>query len=377
MRGALQMIIGSILLLYGVIGIAETAPTVVPLEKDGERCKAYYVDLRAITEKPDTTSVQRAYRNIFPLFCREVSFSNYNFPPKEGELPTEVADRYVKAGRIANLFTLCRCLCLDMFRVNKDAVLPLLQEDLRSEDQERQLRALDAVTWGHIPGAAVDLITLLNAKDVAVARQAKLALTLSNDPDAISQLMTAIPKDPLQYYEILSGLCNKRPAPVALMAFLTSPVAELRFRASYAICRCSDPELLTYLPALAQDVDARVRKCALTIGYSLVGYDVGTYKITRPLLAKLCNDSDLKVQMSALEWFSIKKDAISARPLLTLLHKTDITREQAWILTQCVISLTGVDYHFILGANEWNPKLPANVKAIETFSVWVEQKAPK
>lgn len=259
-----------------------------------------------------------------------------------------------------------RARTLAILRQHPEAVAALITEDLAAKDLPSVQRACAAITELRLRQFTRQLLAL-HLADTPLSPPATTALVWLADPDTIRPLIEEIERNPkslARHAGLFHGPLAGRPAEPALVKYLDSPDADLRYHAAYALFECRDAALAQPIARLAKDADDRLQSAALTMAQRLP--DEAFFAI-RPDLVPLISAKADRIRLEAITCFAKRKDLVVGQPILELLKRERMDPGQAVTVMQALNALANSAFGYNL--HEWGPA--ANSAAITRFENWL------
>lgn len=315
------------------------------------------------------------YRMYFELNYRMKSASPFgdSFPLSRAEYlrltPEQIAEKFTSEA----LKEYTERRTLELMRNHPTLVYPLIKKDLGSTDKQNLLRALIvARSLGSKEYLEPVLALFQSAKDNDIVEHAACTLEFIDDPRAITPMLGR--RQNCYFFEHLRFLQRSRTPAQALLQLLSSPNADVRWKAVYALAESGDSSLVPYVKKLLQDPDKRVRVEAVSMAANL---KVGEFPHIRPSLLKLLSDPAMDVRFYVATLLADRKDKVCANALLQLVKDKSLQQWQYTSIIEAMEHLTGtyVDYKkydYRTYGYSATPGTPANLKLIDYFAEWVE-----
>lgn len=315
------------------------------------------------------------YRMYFELDYRMKSSRPFgdSFPLSRAEYlrltPEEIA---AKSGSDA-LKEYTEQRALELMRNHPTLVYPLIKKDLGSTDKKNLLRALIVARSLRSKEYFEPVLALFqSAKDNDIVEHAACTLEFIDDPRAIAPMLRR--RQNCYFFEHLRILQKSRTPSQALLQLLSSPNADVRWKAVCALAESGDSSLVPYVNKLLQDPDKRVRVEAVNMAANL---KAGEFPHVRPSLVKLLSDPAMDVRFYVATLLADRKDKVCANALLQLVKNKALQQWQYTDIIQAIEHLTGayVDYKkcdYRTYGYSATPGTPANLKLIDYFAEWVE-----
>lgn len=349
-----------------------------------EAVKHVFIEVENIyraDKKIQKNKIPYLYKELIPkiFFSRYSYYStpyNLEFADTPNSPPQDLVPEELANWMLANrndgwmvLMEASKKTSLSILAGHKDILLPLVEHDLGSGNNttlERALFIIGDLKLNKFYNNVLEIFkTNKDWKQTAVYTLRDL-----NDPRAIKHLINENKNNPTKYFEILRTLQRQRSADPALVALLSNPDAEIRWKAAYALAECGDVSLIPYLKELVNDNDPRVRKQAANIAF-LIEPDL--FAEVRPYLVKMLSDKDINVRSFVAIVFAHRKDKVCAHTLLELLKNEEMDQGSHSNIVQAINNLTGSYFGYSFGSDAWQPSTENNQKAIARFSKWIKE----
>ncbi len=401
-------------LLLGVLTISHGARADASSNHATDR--AQFIAVTQIAQMPAPEQAQ-AVPQLYELLAQiprtlqltgEILYTSlpWRTPDHEKLTPEAQADLAEKQGNAQYFSTESGQLACKTLKKYPAQTMNLLHDDLRSDDQTRQLRGvsnLEALKSGFgilydaefpqkqdgpfdyasfypeivrifrsappAPAPTADkfgTIYTIPLDEQPLKAQAESALMKMGRADTIALLINDDAAQPLLHYEAIYFLASRMPDDAALqrlIPFLKSDDAELRYRAIYALPIAS-PAVRAALPALIDDADAKVRREAVFRAFWLKGAE---FEALEPRLKSKLEDGVAGVRLVAATGFAERNDASAAPVLLRLLrdHQDDPS-VNSWWAGEALSKLTGLNKNFPYQAGD-----PNNAAAFARIEAWI------
>ena len=348
---------------------------------EAKRLFIFVETVSRLEEKEQIQHIQKMYQEVFPSLNLVLMHNRLALLPLQAQLiyredstlsPEELADSIIAKNTVGwlLLYHLSEKRCLNVLKKNHEHLIPFLKEDIVSKKKLKRERALLVIGSLRLR-KFFDSVLHVFETDVELSSRASYTLRDIGDPRAIAPMVKKYPDLATNMvFEILRRLQTKSAADPSLIRLLKSNDPEVRWRASYALTESGDPNLIPYVFLLAKDKDARVRKQASEIGFSMKGK---YFKKVRHILVTLLSDSNKKVRSFTAICFAQRKDNICAQTLLELLKDTSMNEWEHSNIVQSIHSLTGSYFGYYLGSDAWKPTTKNNKQAIKNFTNWVNE----
>jgi hypothetical protein len=156
---------------------------------------------------------------------------------------------------------------------------------------------------------------------------------------------------------------HDQPADPVIVTLLSSPDADIRYSAAYALVSCKDATLAAPIVALAKEESKRTQALALQMAEKLPD---DAFKLIRQDLIRALVSTDPAVKRAAIRAFATHKDMAIAVILREYMTTPTLPAEDELTMTRSLQALTGSTFGFNLRAGP-----ERNAPAIQKFDQWV------
>jgi hypothetical protein len=306
-----------------------------------------WLEVDHIARMPDAERADRiphVYLDIFAdLHKRFYALDNWMiFPSRlDGYGERKTPEQWLKLGSqpgYPNMFA--QGIALGLFLRYPQQSQPMILQDIQSTNAEAVSRGLYVAAHmqesvlpdlfddlqrisfsdGQCADEALRSLTTYSLRPADYFQLANTGKSFTPSSKALGLIPPLVPrfqKEPARYAETLSELLNYAPAPAALVADVDSKDANLRQYALSVLAESQDILPTADILKLAADRDPKVREWSIVLGFKKRRQD---YSQLKPTLAKLLDDPDPQVRLTATKDFASRRDVICAPSLLRLLE---------------------------------------------------------
>ena len=257
-----------------------------------------------------------------------------------------------------------------VLRDQEKLVAPLVEADLDSPEVapfERGCRVVRELKLTQYTGKILEVQIAGGPR----AQAAHDVLVWLRDPALLERLRAEVVRDPktlARHAGLIQGPLYGEKADPEIAKLLSSPDAEIRYWAAYALMECKDETLAKPIAALAKEAATRTQEVALKMASKL---SAEAFVSIRGDLVPLLRSADAAVQDAAIKAFAGHKDLAVAPVIREFLTKPPAKPGGGYnvTITQALNALTGsmFGYDYL----HWGPE--KNADAISKFDEWVLQ----
>jgi hypothetical protein len=194
------------------------------------------------------------------------------------------------------------------------------------------------------------------------------AILWMHDPAIYDPLRAEVLRDPktlARHAGLFQHTLYRQKADPEIAKLLSSPDADVRYYAAYALIECQDAALAKPIAALIKEDSKRMQEVALSIAAKL---PADAFQSIRADLLGSLKSKDATVKKAAIQAFGEHKDVAVAPALREALTATEHPSGDVDIL-RALRTLTGTDFSYQL--HQWGPA--KNADAIKKFDEWTLQ----